>query len=336
MTDGAGHILRRLPCLGLLVFAAVPMAHNVQAAEIGAVQGAYQDTTNAAVELCRIVKMEGSTVTVNAQVKIEASLANWLKHLVGLSASVSGGVESVHWQGVRQEDLAVAIHDELECRKKVFSDLFIKVSAPEVSAPIAAGPTTPTLGTPLQPIASLGNPGWMRDERTGCGAWADSPESGETVKWSGGCIGGKASGEGTVEWRSPAHVQYLSGTMVEGRIQGPATLIQGDYKYTGPFADGVASRGFATLYLPGGVQVSGTYDPVADNLVGPVYLVGGDFRWEGSIDNMGRPDGVGTLTPQGKPPRQLVFSHGCTIQAMGHAMAIFQHLSNCPKGPADG
>jgi len=335
MTGGARHILRKLPFLGLPAFTVIPMAHNAQAAEIEAVQSAYKYTTAAAVELCGIVRMEGSSHTVNVQTKIEASLSNLLKKLVGLSASVSGGVESVHWQGIRQEDLVVAIRDEQECRRKVFSDLFSRVPAPEASASIAAASPMPILSTPLQPVASLGNPGWMRDERTGCSAWAIEPEAGETVRWSGGCVGGKAFGEGTVEWRSPAHVQYLSGTMVDGRIQGPATLIQGAYKYTGPFTDGIASRGFGTLYLPGGVQVSGTYDPVADNLVGSVYLVGGDFRWEGSIDNMGRPDGVGTLTPQGKEPRQLVFSHGCAVQAMGHAMAIFQHLSNCPKGPAD-
>ena len=39
---------------------------------------------------------------------------------------------------------------------------------------------------------------WTADPATGCTAWNPNPQPGETITWTGACVDGKASGEGTL------------------------------------------------------------------------------------------------------------------------------------------
>ena len=43
-------------------------------------------------------------------------------------------------------------------------------------------------------------PEWIKDKSSGCSIWNPNPRPGESVKWSGKCVKGKAEGYGTVEW----------------------------------------------------------------------------------------------------------------------------------------
>ena len=44
------------------------------------------------------------------------------------------------------------------------------------------------------------SPGWIADSKTGCKVWNPAPQAHETIRWSGGCEGGYASGDGTLQW----------------------------------------------------------------------------------------------------------------------------------------
>jgi hypothetical protein len=62
---------------------------------------------------------------------------------------------------------------------------------------------------------------WVKDSRTGCNIWVDTPLSIEKTSWSGACPGGKASGNGnllrTVDGR---RVREYDGDFVEGKMHG--------------------------------------------------------------------------------------------------------------------
>lgn len=65
-----------------------------------------------------------------------------------------------------------------------------------VALSILLGLAAPAMAqsTPTRP------PGWIADSKTGCKVWNPAPQAHETIRWSGACKGGYASGEGTVQW----------------------------------------------------------------------------------------------------------------------------------------
>lgn len=80
---------------------------------------------------------------------------------------------------------------------------------------------------------------WMADHRTGCKVWDPQPEVGESVRWSGGCVGGYASGRGVTEWIEHGHVtERIEGVRQAGHAQGKGvqTLANGD-RFEGSWKD---------------------------------------------------------------------------------------------------
>ena len=79
--------------------------------------------------------------------------------------------------------------------------------------------------------------GWVKDPKTGCSIWTSSTDS---ARWNGTCIGGKASGTGTlISKKGGKPFSTYKGTMKEGKIngQGEVTYATGD-RYMGQFKDG--------------------------------------------------------------------------------------------------
>ena len=72
---------------------------------------------------------------------------------------------------------------------------------------------------------------WMADGRTGCKVWDPLPEPQESVRWSGGCVGGLASGPGVTEWlENGLVIEHTEGGRAAGHLQGRGvqTLANGD------------------------------------------------------------------------------------------------------------
>ena len=76
--------------------------------------------------------------------------------------------------------------------------------------------------------ASAGD--WTADPATGCTAWNPNPQPGETIAWSGACVDGKASGEGTLTYvQNGAAAQTITcSSFVEGKCSGKQKITMAD------------------------------------------------------------------------------------------------------------
>ena len=77
-------------------------------------------------------------------------------------------------------------------------------------------------------VASAGD--WTADPATGCTAWNPNPQPGETITWSGACVDGKASGEGTLTYvQNGAAAQTITcSSFVEGKCSGKQKITLAD------------------------------------------------------------------------------------------------------------
>jgi len=304
------------------ILALTASASTARAGDVQTTQEFVTFTMESSLRLCDIVKAEGSTQSTKVTGEVKATLSGLLKKLSDLGGSVSSSMETGNYQGIRQEDLAPALSNVLACRERTFATLMAmyRIPAPQPSKPAPGSPNRGALQ--LQPVAAPGRPGWMKDSRTGCHIWNPAPLAGETITWSGGCSGGKASGEGTVEANSVSAHEIASGTMVDGRLQGQATFIDQSngqtMKMTGPARDGSPVRGFFTVWnqtANGNLQFSGDWDPQDPQLrfFGAVSMIGEQFRYEGPLDDQHAPHGRGIFTERGGPAVAVDFNHGFTF-----------------------
>ena len=117
----------------------------------------------------------------------------------------------------------------------------------------------PTLAAPL-PSA------WMGDSRNGCKVWNPQPQPEESVRWSGACVAGFASGPGVTEWLEDGQVtESVEGGRVAGHLQGRGiqTLANGD-RFEGTWKDD-RREGPGTYTRADGKRVTGVW--IADQLV---------------------------------------------------------------------
>jgi hypothetical protein len=59
-------------------------------------------------------------------------------------------------------------------------------------------------------------PRWISDAQSGCKIWDPAPEPNETVRWSGKCENGYATGDGVLQW----YENGRPGDRYEGEYQG--------------------------------------------------------------------------------------------------------------------
>ena len=72
-------------------------------------------------------------------------------------------------------------------------------------------------------------PGWSVTENQPCQAWNNGKgRTHEMLSWSGACVGGKASGQGRLIWRSAFGENVYEGTMEAGKLHGIGTLKSSD------------------------------------------------------------------------------------------------------------
>jgi hypothetical protein len=205
-----------------------------------------------------------------------------------------------------------------------------------------------------QSMGASGQPGWIMDPRNGCSVWNTEPQPDETLSWSGSCLDGKASGRGTAIFRTRSGSTRVNGSMREGRLEGPATIIGADgTRIQAAFVNGMAegkmlsvtpdgtsfettavnnkSEGPATLTLPGHIRIAGNFSHRSGNVfVGPATITTPNFRYEGLLDNRHRPHGRGSLRVAGDVPRTTTWNHGCSI-VRGTVVAIGASTSECSR-----
>jgi len=86
---------------------------------------------------------------------------------------------------------------------------------------------------------------WITDSKSGCHAWNQNPEPGETVAWDGACQNGFAQGHGRLSFYRNGNVgTTLEGEFHDGKLEGYGVVRSADGKvYMGNFLNGVPSGG---------------------------------------------------------------------------------------------
>lgn len=99
------------------------------------------------------------------------------------------------------------------------------------------------------PASAQTPPGWIADGKTGCRVWNGSPETGETITWTGGCQNNLAQGLGVLQWFKDGKPNgRYEGEYRAGKPNGRGVLtLAGGARYEGEFRDGKKSgQGVAT------------------------------------------------------------------------------------------
>ncbi|MFZ6770469.1 hypothetical protein ACO0LM_25720 [Undibacterium sp. Di26W] len=81
---------------------------------------------------------------------------------------------------------------------------------------------------------------WISDQDNNCKIWNDNPLPGETIRWSGKCLNGKAEGKGIVTWYVYAVLRSEhEGIYREGKTNGQGiSTWPGGHRYVGAYRDG--------------------------------------------------------------------------------------------------
>lgn len=74
-------------------------------------------------------------------------------------------------------------------------------------------------------------PGWIKDKNHACKIWNPEPQPNESVRWSGACKDGFASGKGILKWTENGKPDAeFDGEYANGKRNGPGILITPDGK----------------------------------------------------------------------------------------------------------
>ena len=163
-------------------------------------------------------------------------------------------------------------------------------------------------------------PRWVQTD-TGCSVWNRFPQARETVTWTGDCIDGVTSGEGTLTWtsvlRGEPQVETYTGQRRDGRENGNGRYLGSDgSRYSGEWRDGL-KHGHGIYIAPEGHAYVGEYrDGLRHGRGSYVRTEGSRYagewrngvqeghgvavwhdgsRYEGQLRD-GKPEGQGTLT----------------------------------------
>jgi hypothetical protein len=136
---------------------------------------------------------------------------------------------------------------------------------------------------------------WMADARTGCKVWDPQPEPQESVRWSGGCTDGFASGPGVTEWiEDGLATERTEGVRAAGHLQGKGvqTLANGD-RFEGAWKDDRKEGYGSYTAADGGTYVGGFKNDRFEGL--GVMTDSKGNRYEGAW-KAGHRNGQGTYT----------------------------------------
>jgi hypothetical protein len=157
---------------------------------------------------------------------------------------------------------------------------------------------------------------WQQlENKTHCTVWNATPQTSDTVTWTGDCVDGKAKDYGTLVWRYLASgkwtKQTYTGTMRGGREHGRGEFIwaNGD-RYTGDWRDGKRDGTGAFVAANGGTYEGGFKNDQYDGKGISVTAEGN--RYEGQFKN-GVLHGPGVITGSDSKKFKVEFRNGNLI-----------------------
>jgi|GEM_PF-2967273 TonB family protein len=134
---------------------------------------------------------------------------------------------------------------------------------------------------------------WTTDQISGCKLWNDHPKSSETVRWSGTCPNGLATGNGTAQWfRDGKPGETSTADYVDGKRTGKGVIVYSNgNRYEGDFVENKRS-GKGVFTWKNGNHYEGEY--VGGRRTGKgVFTTPDGCRLEGDFAN-GKLYGKGT------------------------------------------
>ena len=143
--------------------------------------------------------------------------------------------------------------------------------------------------------------GWILDPGTNCKVHTNCYSPTKTIKWSGGCVDGKAEGYGTVEWYENGKlIIRTTGGFEKGKLegQGKDEWFDGPFKgdvYDGEFKNNVQHGKGHAKYGNGEIYI-GEYKCGKKDGKGIYYYDDGS-KYEGLWKNGERVPGKGVRTP---------------------------------------
>ena len=129
---------------------------------------------------------------------------------------------------------------------------WLRIEAPDGGTAFVYGPLLEEDGDDVS-AESLG-PNWILTENQPCYVWNPNPEAGESVTWSGDCVGGKISGEGQLIWQHTGGTDNYEGERRHGKAHGYGTYsyasgrhVEGEWR-AGEFVQGVVNSPSGTRF----------------------------------------------------------------------------------------
>ena len=146
--------------------------------------------------------------------------------------------------------------------------------------------------------------GWIIDSRTNCKVHTNCFSPTKTIKWSGGCVDGKAEGYGIVEWYENGKlIIRTTGGFEKGKLEGQGKdewfdePFKGDV-YIGEFMNNVQHGKGQAKYGNGDIYI-GEYKYGKKNGIGTYYYNDGS-KYEGLWKDGEPVPGKGVRTPSTK------------------------------------
>lgn len=121
---------------------------------------------------------------------------------------------------------------------------------------------------------------WIADADSQCQVWNLNPSSGESIKWSGKCLKGKASGKGSLQWyMNGSPTGRYEGDWRDGKHNGKGVLTWANgSRYEGEFRDS-QKNGFGTFSLSKSANFTqGWVNKGQGQWIGEFYVVQGIFE----------------------------------------------------------
>ena len=103
---------------------------------------------------------------------------------------------------------------------------------------------------------------WIADASTQCQVWNSNPSPNESIKWSGPCSDGKASGKGVLQWfKNGVPDGQDEGEFRDGKMHGKGISTTADgIRYEGVFFDGKPNgNGVLTFTYPDGSRIEADF-----------------------------------------------------------------------------
>jgi hypothetical protein len=136
----------------LLGMVALASAHAASADPLDPTQ-ALDLITQTADRICNVVSTKGEAESADVKGQVQAQLSRLAAKLANVGVSGTGSINNEQYQNVLRQDLASTLHDNAECKLKVFQTLQVKL-LPEIMPPPANNqPVEPRSNVQHNPIA---------------------------------------------------------------------------------------------------------------------------------------------------------------------------------------